>query len=156
MNKADKSQKTETAFKLFDKNRDGYITRDEFTKVQHCYCIDEESFFYLNRFQRSSMLLKLKQFSPSLMPMEMGDWVWRSSKQWWRRVRNSESSSIINPSLISSCALLSSIFIKSIKEAGPLTDIMNQNKCVFYSIYHVTLLLPCCHNPSQVQVKVEV
>ena len=40
MNKADKSQKTETAFKLFDKNRDGYITRDEFTKVQHCYCID--------------------------------------------------------------------------------------------------------------------
>jgi len=33
MNKADKSQKAETAFKLFDKNRDGYITREEFTKV---------------------------------------------------------------------------------------------------------------------------
>merc|ERR1719410_2522728 len=33
MSKADKSQKTETAFRLFDKNRDGYVTREEFTKV---------------------------------------------------------------------------------------------------------------------------
>ena len=33
MNKADKSQKTETAFRLFDKNKDGYITREEFNKV---------------------------------------------------------------------------------------------------------------------------
>merc|ERR1712113_869143 len=33
MNVADKSQKTETAFKLFDRNKDGYITREEFTKV---------------------------------------------------------------------------------------------------------------------------
>ena len=33
MNVADKSQKTETAFKLFDRNKDGYISRDEFTKV---------------------------------------------------------------------------------------------------------------------------
>ena len=33
MNKADKSQKTETAFRLFDKNKDGFITREEFTKV---------------------------------------------------------------------------------------------------------------------------
>merc|ERR1712045_596592 len=36
MSKADKSQKTETAFKLFDKNKDGYITREEFTKVASC------------------------------------------------------------------------------------------------------------------------
>ena len=34
MNVADKSQKTETAFKLFDKNKDGYISREEFTKVK--------------------------------------------------------------------------------------------------------------------------
>ena len=38
MNKADKSQKAETAFKLFDKNRDGYITREEFTKVFTFFC----------------------------------------------------------------------------------------------------------------------
>ena len=38
MNKADKSQKAETAFKLFDKNRDGYITREEFTKVFSFFC----------------------------------------------------------------------------------------------------------------------
>ena len=31
---ADKSQKTETAFKLFDRNKDGYISREEFTKVK--------------------------------------------------------------------------------------------------------------------------
>ena len=36
MNKADKSAKTETAFKLFDKNKDGFITREEFTKVEEC------------------------------------------------------------------------------------------------------------------------
>ena len=40
MNKADKSQKAETAFKLFDKNRDGYITREEFTKVFTFYYWD--------------------------------------------------------------------------------------------------------------------
>ena len=39
MNKADKSQKAETAFKLFDKNRDGYITREEFTKVFYSHFI---------------------------------------------------------------------------------------------------------------------
>ena len=37
MNVADKSQKTETAFKLFDRNKDGYITREEFTKVAIFY-----------------------------------------------------------------------------------------------------------------------
>ena len=38
---ADKSQKTETAFKLFDRNKDGYISRDEFTKVENIfvYCL---------------------------------------------------------------------------------------------------------------------
>jgi Ca2+-binding EF-hand superfamily protein len=40
MNNSDRSSKTETAFKLFDMNKDGYITREEFKKVghgiQHC------------------------------------------------------------------------------------------------------------------------
>ena len=38
MNVADKSQKAETAFKLFDRNKDGYITREEFIKVQMVIC----------------------------------------------------------------------------------------------------------------------
>jgi Ca2+-binding EF-hand superfamily protein len=33
MNKTDRAAKTETAFRLFDKNKDGFITREEFTKV---------------------------------------------------------------------------------------------------------------------------
>ena len=33
MNKAERSAKTETAFKLLDKNKDGFITRQEFLKV---------------------------------------------------------------------------------------------------------------------------
>ena len=32
MNKADGSAITATAFKLFDKNKDGFITREEFIK----------------------------------------------------------------------------------------------------------------------------
>ena len=37
MNKTDRAAKTETAFRLFDKNKDGFITREEFTKVG-CTC----------------------------------------------------------------------------------------------------------------------
>ena len=33
MNNADRSSKTEMAFKLFDMNKDGFITREEFKKV---------------------------------------------------------------------------------------------------------------------------
>jgi hypothetical protein len=33
MSKTDRAAKTETAFRLFDKNRDGFITREEFMKV---------------------------------------------------------------------------------------------------------------------------
>ena len=33
MNHTDRSSKTEMAFKLFDMNKDGYITREEFKKV---------------------------------------------------------------------------------------------------------------------------
>jgi len=33
MNTCDRSSKAETAFRLFDMNKDGYITRDEFKKV---------------------------------------------------------------------------------------------------------------------------
>ena len=34
MNKTDRSSKTETAFKLFDKNKDGFVTREEFIKAR--------------------------------------------------------------------------------------------------------------------------
>ena len=37
MNKTDRAAKTETAFRLFDKNKDGFITREEFTKVGCTY-----------------------------------------------------------------------------------------------------------------------
>ena len=33
MSKSERASKAETAFKLFDKNRDGFITREEFTQV---------------------------------------------------------------------------------------------------------------------------
>ena len=33
INNSDRSSKTEMAFKLFDMNKDGYITREEFKKV---------------------------------------------------------------------------------------------------------------------------
>jgi Ca2+-binding EF-hand superfamily protein len=33
MNKTDRTGKADTAFKLFDKNKDGFITREEFTQV---------------------------------------------------------------------------------------------------------------------------
>ena len=33
MNQTERSAKTQTAFKLFDKNKDGFITRQEFLKV---------------------------------------------------------------------------------------------------------------------------
>ena len=33
MSKTDRAAKTETAFRLFDKNKDGFITREEFIKV---------------------------------------------------------------------------------------------------------------------------
>ena len=35
MSKSDRASKAETAFKLFDKNRDGFITKEEFTQVWH-------------------------------------------------------------------------------------------------------------------------
>ena len=31
----DRASKADTAFKLFDKNRDGFITREEFSQVSH-------------------------------------------------------------------------------------------------------------------------
>ena len=34
MSKSERASKAETAFKLFDKNRDGFITREEFTQVR--------------------------------------------------------------------------------------------------------------------------
>ena len=37
MNMTDRAAKTETAFRLFDKNKDGFITREEFTKVGCIY-----------------------------------------------------------------------------------------------------------------------
>ena len=37
MNKTDRAAKTETAFRLFDKNKDGFITREEFSKVGCTY-----------------------------------------------------------------------------------------------------------------------
>ena len=39
MNKTDRAAKTETAFRLFDKNKDGFITREEFTKVGCTYAL---------------------------------------------------------------------------------------------------------------------
>ena len=35
MSKSERASKAETAFKLFDKNRDGFITREEFTQVAY-------------------------------------------------------------------------------------------------------------------------
>ena len=40
MSKSERASKAETAFKLFDKNRDGFITREEFTQV--CACLRNE------------------------------------------------------------------------------------------------------------------
>ena len=40
MSKSERASKAETAFKLFDKNRDGFITREEFTQV--CVCFRKE------------------------------------------------------------------------------------------------------------------
>ena len=37
MSKSERASKAETAFKLFDKNRDGFITREEFTQVCVCF-----------------------------------------------------------------------------------------------------------------------
>ena len=37
MSKSERASKAETAFKLFDKNRDGFITREEFTQVRVCF-----------------------------------------------------------------------------------------------------------------------
>ena len=40
MSRSDRASKAETAFKLFDKNRDGYITKEEFTQVTHVTRVD--------------------------------------------------------------------------------------------------------------------
>ena len=41
MNKTDRTGKTDTAFKMFDKNRDGFITKEEFTEVtEGKYCFN--------------------------------------------------------------------------------------------------------------------
>ena len=42
MSKSERASKAETAFKLFDKNRDGFITREEFTQVSIFFKTNEK------------------------------------------------------------------------------------------------------------------